>query len=384
MKHDVVIVGAGLAGLNAAQLLQVAGVDVLVLESSNRPGGRVKSDRVDGFILDHGFQVINPSYPEIASSGVLNEVDFVSLPAGFRLIDADSSKNFTLLAALNLPGSMREKIAFASFLASKASNRQSLGECAKRFSALYQDALKPFLCGVFLTNPDQIASDAAQKILRSFIKGRPGVPAEGVGVFSDRLASRLRNIRYNTKVVEVSEDRVMTDSEELYADFIIVATDGSTAHQITGLGLAPTPLASTTWYHALDAAPENSNLLAVQKGGSVINSVAISQFAPKYAPAGKTLISSTTLTSESESRVVDEISKIWNVGSSSFTFLGNYEISFSLPLHGVNSPLYSKYRVGEKIYFAGDHMTYPSQQGAMESGRIAAEEIIRRVGLKQP
>jgi phytoene dehydrogenase-like protein len=384
MKHDVVIVGAGLAGLNSARLLQDAGVDVLVLESSNRPGGRVKSDRVDGFTLDHGFQVINPSYSEIASTGVLNELDFVSLPAGFRLIDADSSKSFTLLAALNLPGSMREKIAFASFLASKASNRLTLGECAKKFSSLYQDVLKPFLCGVFLANPDEIAADAAQKILRSFIKGRPGVPAEGVGAFSDRLASRVTNIRYNTKVVEVSGDRVKTDSEELQADFIIVATDGSVAHQITGLGSAPTPLASTTWYHALDVAPENSTLLAVQKDGSVINSVAMSQFAPKYAPAGQTLISSTTLITQSESRVVDEISKIWNVGPSSFTFLGKYDIPFSLPLHGVNTPLYSKYRVGEKIYFAGDHMTYPSQQGALESGRIAAEEIIRRVGLKQP
>jgi hypothetical protein len=384
MKHDVVIVGAGLAGLNSAQLLQNAGVDAVVLESSNRAGGRVKSDHVDGFTLDHGFQVINPSYPEVASSGALENLEFVSLPAGFRLIDADSSRKFTLLAALNLPGSTREKIAFASFLASKASNRQSLGECAKKFDALYKDALKPFLYGVFLTNPDEIAADAAQKILRSFIKGRPGVPVEGVGAFSDRLASRVTNIRYNTKVVGVSENRVKTDAEEIQANFIIVATDGSVAHQLTGLGSAPMPLASTTWYHSLDSAPENSNLLAVQKVGSVINSVAISEFAPKYAPAGKVLISSTTLTAEPESKVVDEISKIWNVGPSSFTSLGKYEIPFSLPFHGVNTPLYSKYRVGEKIYFAGDHMTYPSQQGAMESGRIAAEEIIRRVGLKQP
>jgi len=172
---------------------------------------------------------------------------------------------------------------------------------------------------------------------------------------------------------------VKTDSEAIHADYIIVATDGATAHRLTGLGSAPTALYSITWYHALNSAPEGSDLLAVQKSGIVINSVAISRFAQNYAPTGQTLISSSTLTDESEASVLSEISQIWKVDSSEFRFLAKYEIPFSLPLHGVKTPLYSKYRVGEKIYFAGDHMTYPSQQGAMESGRIAAEEIIRRV-----
>lgn len=384
MKHDVAVVGAGLAGLTAARLLQDAGVDVVVLEATDRPGGRVKSDHVDGFILDHGFQVINPSYPEVVSSGALDELEFSSLPAGFRLVDADKSKKITLAGALSVPGSISEKVAFASFLASKASNRESLSDRAQAFKGLYENALKPFLRGVFLTNPDLVAADAAQKILRSFVRGRPGVPAGGVGAFSDALASQVKNLRYNTNVVGISKGIVKTDSEEIHADYIIVATDGATAHRLTGLGAAPTALYSTTWYYTLNSAPEGSDLLAVQKSGIVINSVAISRFAQKYAPAGKTLISSTTLTSESEASVLSEISQIWKVDSSEFTFLRKYEIPFSLPLHGVDAPLYSKFRVSEKIYFAGDHMTYPSQQGAMESGRISAEEIIRRVGLRQP
>jgi phytoene dehydrogenase-like protein len=61
---DVIVVGAGLAGLAAARHLQDAGRTVRVLEASERVGGRVRSDRVDGFVLDRGFQVLLTSYPE--------------------------------------------------------------------------------------------------------------------------------------------------------------------------------------------------------------------------------------------------------------------------------------------------------------------------------
>lgn len=60
--HDVIVVGAGLAGLTAARLLNHAETDVVVLEADNRPGGRLKTDRLDGFLLDHGFQVYLTSY----------------------------------------------------------------------------------------------------------------------------------------------------------------------------------------------------------------------------------------------------------------------------------------------------------------------------------
>ena len=63
---DAIVVGAGLAGLSAARQLAIHGVDVIVLESSNDVGGRVRTDRFDGLQLDRGFQLFNPSYPEAA------------------------------------------------------------------------------------------------------------------------------------------------------------------------------------------------------------------------------------------------------------------------------------------------------------------------------
>ena len=64
MEKDVIIIGAGLAGLTAAKVLKQAGKSVLVIESSNAVGGRVQTDEVNGFLLDRGFQVLLTAYPE--------------------------------------------------------------------------------------------------------------------------------------------------------------------------------------------------------------------------------------------------------------------------------------------------------------------------------
>ena len=77
MPKKVIVIGAGLAGLSAAITLQNEGVDVTVLESSDRPGGRVTSDVIDGFICDRGFQLINANYPEIKHLEIMKEIDFV-------------------------------------------------------------------------------------------------------------------------------------------------------------------------------------------------------------------------------------------------------------------------------------------------------------------
>ena len=55
LDREVTVVGAGLAGLSAALTLQEAGCSVRIIEASDRPGGRVASDVIDGFILDRRF-----------------------------------------------------------------------------------------------------------------------------------------------------------------------------------------------------------------------------------------------------------------------------------------------------------------------------------------
>ena len=379
MNKQVLVVGAGLAGLTAARYLQSAGIDVAVIESSDRPGGRVKSDYIDGFVLDHGFQVINPKYPEVAATQILDSCDFAQLPAGMRVVHGDSSRRVTLSKALTTPGSMREKLSFLAYLNSHASGNESFGKASLRFPKFYSEVLEPFLRGVFLTDPKAIASDVAQKILRSFISGRPGVPAKGVGVFTQKLADTVSSIHYNTVVQEVSDGKVVTNSEEMRSEFIVVAVDPTTSHQLISGRTIPEVLPSTTWYHVTSGELKNSDLLATSKGGGVVNSIVMSAHVPTYAPHGKVLISSTTLGGVSESDVRRELANIWQISTHDWQLLAKYDIKQSLPLHGVGNAMYSKQHIEGGLYIAGDHCTYPSQQGAMESGRIAAEAIIRRV-----
>ena len=94
-QFDAIVIGAGLSGLVAARELEAQGLSVLVLEASDRPGGRVKTDLIDGFQIDHGFQVINPGYPQVKKSGVLKEIDFISFAPGFFLVDSGRTLELT-------------------------------------------------------------------------------------------------------------------------------------------------------------------------------------------------------------------------------------------------------------------------------------------------
>ena len=220
--------------------------------------------------------------------------------------------------------------------------------------------------------------------MRSFASGRPGVPSMGVGTFTEKLAEKISDIRYDTEVIAIEPGTVKTDSGEFSADSIIVATNKNRA-----INLLPEiaraakldqyrDLESTTWYHVTRGELQNADLLAVQKSGAVVNSAVISDLISGYAPTGKTLIASTTLQPTNEVQVRDELSRIWQISTHDWQLLAEYKIPYSLTEHLPGKAMYSKQYQGNGIYLAGDYLTYPSQQGAMESGRLAAEEIIRR------
>jgi len=191
MDFDCIVIGAGLSGLTASRQLEKLGKSVLLLEATNQVGGRVKSDVVDGYICDRGFQVINPKYPQVAKSGVINQLDFKKISSKIRIDDLNLNIGYSLGSLSNKIGSVSEKLRFLNFVFSKkVSNSREFGMYVSRFSNLYQAALEPFLSGVVLTDPRQIAADVVQEILQSFVKSLPGVPALGVGEFPKHLQNR--------------------------------------------------------------------------------------------------------------------------------------------------------------------------------------------------
>ena len=377
MSKSVVVVGAGLAGLTCAIYLQRSGVGVTVLEASDRVGGRVKTDSVNGFLFDHGFQVINPNYSEIKRLDALSGIEFFEIFNNLRIIENSNETKIGLSHPINTfkIGSIGEKVAFVNLLASK-SKSGNLGQSAEKFANLYSRVLSPFLRGVFLTNPDLIRADIAREIIRSFILGRPGVPETGVGQLSEALADQVLDVKLNARVDEIKKGSVRGNFGTINFDEIVVATDLTTAAQMLDLGEIPKTLSSTTWYHATSEEISDDNYLALDAKSPVVNSLVISKVSKSYAPAGINLVSSTTIAPISESEVRKELSKIWKCETRNWDLAARYEIKQALPLRFDLDVLNRNPEISEGIYVAGDHRSVPSQNGAMRSGRRAALEII--------
>jgi phytoene dehydrogenase-like protein len=381
---EVLIVGAGLAGLSAALSLQAAGKDVLVVESSDRAGGRVASDLIDGFICDRGFQLINAKYPALQELDVIKELDFLPAP---RVIEVSlGEKRHPIGDPRQAPwtvlnretGSISEKIALLRFIAGKAKADQSIADALRSAGTCYDRVLRPFLQGVFLTDPENVDAVYGRTIVKSFVNGQPGVPRKGIGELPKALAKRVENIVYNAQVERIEKKSVKTNNGSFTAEKILIATDATTATQLLGLTEVPRMAGCITWYHATSHNPSGTGHLVVdgQRRGPIINTVVISDLSKNYAPTGQNLISTTTDLNVTESDVRRHLAILWGTSTHGWQFIAKYEIPAALPIHNVGRALSQGMKINDHHFVVGDHRTVPSQQGALFSGRLAAELIL--------
>ena len=386
-----VVIGAGLAGLSAALTLQEAGHPVTVIDGADRAGGRIATDVIDGFTLDRGFQLINLNYPEIRRLGLGTELDFKSAPrtvgvciANDRFVIGDP-RQAPLSAFSSKTGTLREKASFLKYLATKPAADEDVQTHLLRCGTggLYDKVLKPFLQGVFLTDPSQVSAVVGRELIGSFISGRSGIPADGVGAFSQALAKKIIDLRLNTQVEEIRGNRILTNQGEFTAKKIILATDLTTAAQLLDADQVSPLIRSTTWYHVAADAPSDSAelILDADHRGPVVNSLVISNLSKKYAPAGQNLISSTTITHASESEVRRHLALMWGSSTENWRLIAKYEINSALPLFAPGKTSAKSSKFSDAIYLAGDYLSAPSQNGALASGRLAAQELMLDEGL---
>ena len=386
MSKPVVVIGAGLAGLNAAIQLQNAGREVVVLEAADRAGGRVQSDQIDGFTCDRGFQLINAKYPELTTLNILGELDFRFADRALNIAIEDRShrlgdpRKYPFSAFDSATGSIFEKFALIKALARKPKPELSIDEylVASGLGRTFERVLQPFLRGVYLTDLTKIAAPAGLEIIKTFVSGKPGLPSRGVGALSVVMARRVSDLRLGVTVNSIKSGVVTTSVGEIPASEIIVATDSTTAAQLLDLGSVPKLAGCTTWYHSAPTAPVAHGQLIVdgQNRGAVINTLVISNFIPEYAPAGKNLISTTTDTGITESEVRRHLATLYACDNRDWELIAKYEIPAALPIgaKGMTQPIQSF--VSEGIYLAGDGQVSPSQNGALKSGRLAAMAVL--------
>jgi hypothetical protein len=266
-------------------------------------------------------------------------------------------------------GKLSEKINFIKYLATSSQTGNSVEDELTSLGNLYTRVLKPFLSGVFLTSPANVDAISGKEIIRSFISGRPGLPAQGAGVLAEVIASKVHSIHLNSRIDSVAQ---------FNGSQVIVATDLTTAAQLLDIPNVPQLASSTTWYHEVPEEMTSSMNLVVdgQARGPVINSIAISNMVPSYAPTGKNLLSSTTIDFASESEVRRHLALMWGTSTSAWSLIAKYEIPKALPIFGIRATRAQSARIDEKTFIAGDYRTAPSQNGALLSGRLAAQELL--------
>lgn len=380
------VVGAGLAGMSAAITLQKSGAEVVVVEASDRAGGRVASDVIDGFTLDRGFQLINANYSEIKNGKYLEGVDFKVAPrtVGVASVDGITRLGDPRSAMLSIfsskTGSIFAKVSFLRYIASTPRQSESVEEHLLRAGTadLYQKVLKPFLQGVFLADPSQVSAVIGRDVIASFINGKSGIPSKGVGEFASRMAKHINDLRFNTQVEEIDSKGVVTNQGRINPVGVILATDQTTAGQLLGAQEIGRLASSTTWYHSTTNSPTDNAELIVdsQARGPVVNSIVISNLSRAYAPTGQHLISSTTIEHSSESEVRRHLTQMWGVSTEEWRFVAKYEINSALPLFEPGFKKRQEKKIEKNIYCAGDYLESPSQNGALLSGRKAAEQLL--------
>ncbi len=399
---EVIVVGAGLAGLSAARHLQAAGLSVIVLEAADAVGGRVRSDRVDGWTFDHGFQVFDTGYPEprrLLSEGDRRALDLRPLPNGamvrigdtFHRVGDPRRRPADLLSAIRAPiGTLRDKAALAALLLRV---RLSRGDrlLARPESSAYQafrshglsdaaidNLLRPFLAGVLLEDQLTTSSHFVELVLRAFTRGRQVLPAAGIGAIADVIAAPLSDVRLGARVERVEPGGVMVDGQTLRSEAIVVATDPPTAAHFLPSLEPPTMRRVTTIYFSADRSPAGATGLLCIGPGPLTNAIALTDSVVSYGPRGQTLMSVSTLEADLSVTALRRALVDWfGPEADGWHELARYDIPFGLPV--ADPPLQKlrrPVRIAPGLYVCGDHRDSPSQQGALVSGRRAAEAVL--------
>ena len=407
---EVVIVGAGLAGLTCALTLEAEGVPVRVLEASDAVGGRVRTDEVDGFLLDRGFQVLNPAYPMLQTD--LVDLDALDLKPFKNAVAVRSPRHddFVVLADVR-----REPTLIPQTFASGKLHPASIAALARWYGPSLLEGFTPhtegdltraeamdragltgplrkvvdgFLAGVLLEDDGSSSNEYTLALVRHFLRGTASLPSGGMQRLPEQLAAGLRTpVELNTPVESVSGGRVVTaGGETIEAGLVVVATDPQSAERLTGRKVPEGKGVTTHWF-AVDEAPTPRPKIIIDQCerpvAPVVSTAVVSNVAPTYAPEGKHLIQASSLLRPgaepvSDADVRQHVGQIYATDAGGWELLRRDDIPYALPVQPV--PFVERWdlEVEPGLILAGDHVDTASIEGAMESGRRAAEGWLHR------
>ncbi|CAN5180042.1 NAD(P)/FAD-dependent oxidoreductase [soil metagenome] len=408
-----IVVGAGLAGLTCAKVLRERGAEVAAFEASDGVGGRVRTDEVDGFLLDRGFQVYFTSYPVAGRHLDYEALDFRDFDPG--VIVRRGSKRSVLSDPLRDPkdlvpsllsdaATLGDKLRTLEMVARTSNVGISAGtedgeadtstlEYLKTagLSERYIDSFfRPFYGGITLNRKLTTSAHILRFTLRMLASGRTVVPALGMGEIPRQLVSRLPEgaVRLNSPVEDLLRDGervvgVRSAGEEHEADTVVVATDAPTAGDLTGEAVPEGSVEEVCIYYETDGLGSGKKiLLNAEDGAFVNNAVEMSNISEKYAPPDRHLLYAVALTGmdlsdgELYRRGIEDLSRWYP--SADFRPLDLRRIpygQFAQP-PGIHRRLPDNRTQTPGLVLAGEYTEDASINGSMLSGEKAAGAVI--------
>jgi phytoene dehydrogenase-like protein len=404
---DVLVVGAGLAGLACARDLAGAGRRVRVVEASDAVGGRMRSDRHEGFVLDRGFQVFNTAYPQVRARSDLRALRLRPFTPGVLVHTGRGRLRFTdptrrpREAADLLPGrlagardllalgvlSARDMLAPAGWLkgGQELTTRSALA-AAGLSEEIVELLFRPFLSGVFLEDELETSSRFFHLVWRSMLRGTLCLPERGIGAVPGQLADGLPpgTLRLACPVEQLTDDGVLlSDGRELAAPTVVVATGPGPAGRLLPRLEVPPYRVTTTYYHAVTSSPLAEPTLLTDHLRRFLNTCVLSEVVPGRAPKGTSLVSTSVLGADAPGRepvLRAALAEVYAADTSGWDLIAVRTVRDALPAMPPPQRLSSPARLSAGRYVCGDHRATGSVQGALASGARAAREVLRDLG----
>jgi len=407
---DALVIGAGLAGLACARRLHERDLSVTVVEASDRVGGRARTETVDGFRLDRGFQVLLTAYPETQRELDYDALDLHAFRDGalvryngrfHRITDPRQHPLDAPQTLVSPIGTLADKVRVLRL--QQSLTRQSIPQLMEREERTTIDVLRkrwgfsssmidrffrPFFGGIFFDRTLEASSRMFEFVFKMFAEGRTVLPAGGIDQIPMQMRRHLPEdaVRLNAQVESVDGDTVtLEDGETMEAENVVVATEAPEADRLVG-DVTPTEGRSTVClYYAARQSPLDDSLLVLNGDGvGPINNVAVpSDVAPGYAPDDRALVAAVVVgtppeTNDALQRAVREQLIDWfGLEAGGWTHLQTQHIPYALPEQAPPflSPPRKAVRRRPGLYVCGDHRRTASLNGAIAAGRAAADAV---------